>query len=338
MKKCYKTRTSRDVREVFRNMNRRNFLKTAVVGTAAAATAPVWENSLFAAEETAESSKPLDMIAIYGGSPVEMFKKGIAEMGGMERFVKKGQRVILKPNIGWDRGPEFGANTDPDLVGYVTKICLELGAKEVLCFDKTCGNDWQNRYKMSGIKDAVEKNGGKMVDGQSDAMFEEQEIPKGVVLKKADVHKLAINPDVFINMPVLKNHSGTKITCALKNYMGCIRDRQFWHRNNLPQCIADFATYQKTTLTIVDAYRVMLEHGPRGNDPKFTTVAKYQIISTDMVAADVAATQIFATVAKQAKMGKAYTVDEITYLALAEKAGVGTMDLKKINMKRITMA
>lgn len=329
-------------------MKRRDFIKRATVGAAAAATlAGGWSGNLFAYAEEIKTSdkkpentsdKPLDMVAIYGGTAVEMFEKGIAEMGGIERFVKKGQTVVLKPNIGWDRGPEYGANTDPDLVGLVVKKCLEAGAKEVLCFDNTCGTDWENRYEVSGIKAAVEKNGGKMAPGQTPSWFVDQDIPKGVSLKKAKVHRLAVNPDVFINMPVLKHHMGTKITASLKNYMGCILDRGYWHGHNLPQCIADFATYQKTTLTILDAYRVMLAHGPRGRDPKYSPIAKYQIISTDMVAADTAATQIFASVARQYKMGDPYEINEITYLPLAEKAGVGTMDLSKLNMKRLTMA
>lgn len=325
-------------------MKRREFLTNTFLGSVAIAATPVTGSltSVSAAEDSdskqsTEPSKIPDLVAIQGGTAAEMFEKGIAEFGGMERFVKKGQKVILKPNIGWDRDVTFGANTDPELIATIIKHCFKAGAKEVYCFDHTCGNDWENRYKVSGIQDAVEKNGGKMVPGNTVNMFEEQEIPKGIKLKKALVHKLAINPDVFINIPVLKHHSGTKITAALKNYMGCIFDRGFWHSNNLPQCIADFATYQKTTLTILDAYRVMLEHGPRGKDPKFAPIAKYQVISTDMVACDTAGTQIFSAVAKQFGMGKPYTIDEITYLALAEKLGVGTTDLKSLNIKKLTM-
>lgn len=321
-------------------MKRRDFIKVAAIGTAAAAAR--WDNALFAQSEekksTENSEKPLDIVAVYGGTAAEMFEKGIAEMGGLSRFVKKGQTVVLKPNIGWDRTPEYGANTDPELMGLVTKRCLEAGAKEVLCFDNTCGHDWENRYKVSGIKDAVEENGGKMISGQTESLFEEKEIPRGVKLKKAKVHRLVTSADVFINMPILKHHSGTKITAALKNAMGCIWDRGFWHSNDLPQCIADFGTFWKVQLTILDAYRVMLENGPRGSDPKRAPVAKYQILSTDMVAADVAGTQIFAQIARQHNMGRPYTLEEITYLALAEKHGVGTMDLSKLNMKRVAMA
>lgn len=316
-------------------MKRREFIVKTALGSAAAALP--FSGELFAQARQA-AGNPLDIVALYGATASEMFERGIAEMGGMGRFVKKGDSVVLKPNIGWDQPPEVGANTDPDLVGLVVKKCFEAGAKEVLCFDHTCGNDWQNRYKMSGIAGKVEANGGKMVAGNDEYMFAERDIPRGKSLKRAQVHMLAANPDVFINIPVLKHHGGAKITCALKNYMGCIYDRQWWHRNDMPQCIADYATYQKTTLTIVDAYRVMLEHGPRGKSPKFAPVSKYQIISTDIVAADAAAVQIFAAVAKQNGMGKPYSLDEIKYIALAEENGVGTADLSKLNMKRISLA
>ena len=314
-------------------MLRRQFLKSAATMTAATALLP--ENVF--AQATKTSDIP-DLVAIYGGSAVEMFERGIAEMGGMKRFVRKGQTVVVKPNIGWDRPPDFGSNTNPDLVGAVVKHCYEAGAKEVLCFDHTCGRDWDNRYKVSGIQEAVEKNGGKMVAGNNVSMYVDQDIPKGKILKKAKVHKLAINPDVLINIPVLKHHSGAKITCAMKNYMGCVWDRQWYHRNNMPQCVADYATYQKTTLTIVDAYRVMLEYGPIGKSPAYAPVAKYQILSTDIVAADVASTQIFATVAKLHKMGTPFKVKDIKYIGAAEKLGVGVADLSKLSVKRISIA
>ena len=314
-------------------MKRREF----VAKTAAAAAAAPFAGNLFAAE--ADSSKPVDMVALARGESAKaMFEKGIAEMGGMSRFVKKGDSVVVKPNIGWDRPPEFGANTDPQLVGAVVKACFDAGAKEVLCFDHTCGNNWAERYEVSGIKAEVEKAGGQMVGGNTQNMYVKCAIPKGKRLHEALVHRLAVNPDVFINMPVLKHHSGAKVTCALKNYMGCIWDRGYWHRNDMPQCIADYATFQKTTLTIVDAFRVMLTDGPRGKSPDRSPIAKYQIISTDIVAADAAAVKIFASVAAANNMGKPYDLSEITYVALAEALGVGTADISSLNVKRVSMA
>ncbi len=318
-------------------MKRREFLGTAAVAAASVGTL----TRAFGAEAKApDSAKPLDLVALYGGEAVAMYERGIAEMGGIGRFVKKGDVVVVKPNIGWDKTPETGANTNPELVGAVVADCMKAGAKEVLCFDHTCGpgNDWDSRYKMSGIRDAVEKAGGKMVAGNTESMYVDQDIPKGVSLKHAKVHPLTKQCDVFINMPVLKHHSGAKITAALKNYMGCIWDRRWWHQNDMPQCIADYSTWQKTTLTIVDAYRVMLTDGPRGGDLSSVITAKYQIISTDIVAADTAAVQIFASVAKQNGKGEAYELADIKYLQPAEKLGVGTTDLSKLNMKRVSLA
>ncbi len=312
-------------------MKRREFVVKTALGAAAVAFP-----AALSGRDKVEGAP--DMTALKGGTAAEMFERGIAEMGGMKRFVKSGQRVVLKPNIGWDRGPEFGANTDPELVGRIVKHCFEAGAKEVLCFDHTCGNDWDHRYKVSGIEDAVISNGGKMIAGNTESMFEECDIPHGVVLKRAQVHKLAMNPDVFINIPVLKHHSGAKVTCALKNYMGCIWDRRWWHAHDMPQCIADYATFQKTSLTIVDAYRVMLDHGPRGKSPEFAPIVKYQIISTDIVAADAASIHIFSETAKQYGMGRPYTIDDIKYMRPAEKLGVGTCDLSKLSVKRIVLS
>ena len=313
-------------------MRRREFVKTAALGAAAFPFAgTVLAQSKGGAEE-------LDLVALYGGEPAEMFRRGIAEMGGMQRFVKKGQTVVLKPNIAWDKPPEMGSNTSPELMYAVTEDCLKAGAKEVLCFDHTCGADWENRYKVSGIRDAVESAGGKMLPSGSKSLYEECSLPKSVMLKRAAVYKHAINPDVFINIPILKHHSGAKITAAMKNYMGCVYDRPWWHSHNMPQCIADYAAWQKTTLNIIDAYRVMLQYGPIGRSPKYAPVAKYQIISTDIVAADTAATKIFASLARKHGMGTPYEVSDIDYIALAEGLGVGTSDLSKLRTKNISLA
>ena len=297
-------------------MKRRSFIKAAALGTAAVAMR--WDSALFAQSDekneekksTESSSQAARYCRCIRRDRCRDVRKRHCRDGRHGTLCQKGQSVVLKPNIGWDRTPEYGANTDRNLMGVVTRYCLEAGAKEVICFDRTCGNDWENRYKMSGIQEAVEKNGGKMITGHNESLFEEQEIPKGVKLKKAKVHKLLLSADVCINMPVLKHHGGTKITAALKNSMGCIWDRGFWHSNDLPQCIADFSTYWKTQLTILDAYRVMLENGPRGSNPDRAPIAKYQIISTDMVAADTAATQIFAG-RTSAQYGQAYTLDKL---------------------------
>lgn len=265
-----------------------------------------------------------DLVAIKGGEAADMFDKGIAALGGMRKFVGKNQTVVVKPNIGWDVVPEKGANTNPMLVKRIIEHCFNAGAKDVYVFDHTC-DKWDKCYKNSGIEKAVKEANGKIVPGNTESYYQEVEI-NGKKLKKDKVHELILESDVFINVPILKSHSSSKLTITMKNLMGINWDRRFWHKNDLHQCIADFATFRKPDLNIVDAYRVMNDNGPRGVSIEDISLVKSQIISTDMVAADAAATKIFGM-----------EPEEIRYIQYAAEVGVGEMDLTKLNIKRITI-
>ena len=267
-------------------MDRREFLKTAAVATAATAiklNAP-------AQAVTADAGIPT-LVAVRNADPVTMFRKGIEALGGMQAFVKPGQRVVVKPNIGWDRTPEEGANTSPELVGEMIRQALAAGATEVVVFDHTC-NNWKNSYKNSGIEKAVQEAGGKIVQGNDVADYVERTCEAAVSMKQAKIHKALLAADVVINVPILKNHGGAKMTAAMKNWMGVVWDRQYMHRNNLPQCIADSILYRKPDLTVIDAYRVMVANGPRGVSVADVIERKYMILSRDIVAADTMALKI----------------------------------------------
>lgn len=269
---------------------------------------------------------PYDMVAIKGGEPEMMFDQAIEAMGGMKAFVQKGQTVVIKPNIGWDVVPERAGNTNPNLVKRVIQHCLEAGAKEVYVFDNTC-DKWDKCYATSGIEKAVKDAGGKIAPGNTENYYQAVEIPKGQKLKSAKVHELILSSDVFINIPVLKSHSSAKLTVTMKNLMGVVWDRGYWHRNDLNQCIADYATYvKKPTLNIVDAYRVMMKNGPRGVSEADISLMKSLILSTDMVAADTAAARLFGI-----------SPDDVPYIGMAESLGAGTMALDKLNVKRIIL-
>lgn len=266
----------------------------------------------------------VDLAAVRGGEPDVMFDRAIAAMGGMGRFVKKGQRVVIKPNIGWDVPPERAANTNPLLVKRIVEHCFQAGAREVLVFDNTC-DAWTKCYRTSGIEKYVKEAGGKVVPGNTESYYQEVEIPQGIKLKSTKVHELYLGADVTIDVPVLKHHSSSKLTIAMKNLMGVVWDRRYWHRNDLNQCIADFATFhKKPDLVVVDAYNVLMKHGPRGVSANDVVNMKAQIVSTDMVAADAAAAKMFG-------------VDPATirYIRLADQMGAGTMDLTKLNISRI---
>lgn len=271
-----------------------------------------------------------DLVAFMGGSPEEMLKKAMTEMGGIAKYVKKGQTVVLKPNIGWDKAPELAANTNPELVGAMVKLCLSAGAKEVLVFDHTCDN-WQSSYRNSGIEKSVKEAGGRILPGNDETMYVEVELPNAVSLKKTKIHKAILDCDVWFNMPVLKNHGGPKMTVSMKNLMGIVWDRRFFHQNNLHQCIADIATFpKKPALNIVDAYRIMKTNGPQGKSLADVALTKALFISPDMVAVDTAAIKFFSQVQEM-------NLADVQYLAMAQKQKVGTMNLDKLNIKRVKM-
>ena len=213
-------------------------------------------------------------------------------------------------------------------MGALVKKCLQAGASKVTVFDNTCDN-WQKCYASSGIANAVKAAGGQIVPADTEAYYAEVSLPRGVKLKSTKIHKALIEADAWINVPVLKNHGGAKITCCMKNYMGIVWDRRYFHRNDLPQCIADVCTWTKRpVLNIVDAYRVMRKNGPKGTSAGDVSVLKTLIASSDIVAADTAAINFFNQV-------ETMPIESVTYIAKAHALKVGTSDLSKLNIARI---
>lgn len=304
-------------------MKRRNFISTTLK---ASLIAGAGFSSLNYANSLNSSLFPFssdyDLAAIKGGEPDSMFDEAIKSLGGMNRFVKKGQTVVVKPNIGWDVSPERAGNTNPALVKQIIKHCFDAGAKDVYVFDHTCDN-WNKCYSNSGIERAVKDANAKIVSGASESYYQDVTIKQGKKLKKTKVHELILESDVFINVPILKNHSSADLTIGMKNLMGNVWDRGYWHSNDLHQCIADFASWKKPDLTVVDAYYVMKKNGPRGVSKEDVVTMKSQIVSTDIVAADAAAAKLF---------GK--NPEDIDHIRIADEMKIGTMKLDKLSIYR----
>lgn len=308
-------------------MNRREFLKYAVLASVASTIDFTGMRSLMA-QGQGSVVKGLDMVAVMGGEPVPMLDKMLAEYGGIGTFVKRGSKVVLKPNIGWDRTPELAANTNPELVGAMVRRCLSAGASEVLVFDHTC-NDWVKCYQNSGIKAAVEAAGGKMVPGNDESFYVETALPNGIKLKKARIHKALLDCDVWFNMPVLKHHGGAKMSGAMKNYLGIVWDRQVFHSTDLQQCIADINTFsKKPALHIVDAYRMMVQNGPQGKTVNDVVTVKSLLASADPVAADTAALRLF-------NQAKPLTLESVSHIGNGQNLKLGTTNLESLNIKRV---
>jgi uncharacterized protein (DUF362 family) len=268
------------------------------------------------------SSDNYSLAAIKGGEPDVMFDEAIKAFGGMKRFVKKGQTVVVKPNIGWDVSPERAGNTNPKLVARIIQHCFDAGAKDVYVFDHTCDN-WNRCYSNSGIERAVKDANGKIVSGASEGYYQNVSVKQGKRLKSAKVHELILGSDVFINVPILKHHSSAELTIGMKNLMGIVWDRGYWHSNNLNQCISDFTSFREPDLTVVDAYNVMKRNGPRGVSKDDVITMKSQIVSTDIVAADAAAAKLYGV-----------NPSNIEYIKTASEMNLGEMNLDKLSIFR----
>lgn len=308
--------------------SRRDFLKTGLALGAVISTPGL--NGLLAETKATSTPAPVGpkpvLVAVREGERVPMLERALAELGGIGAFVRPGQTVLIKPNIGWDVPPERGGNTHPEIVARLVTLCREAGAKSVSIFDNTC-DQWQRCYANSGIAPAAEAAGAQLINGKDESLYREIEIPQGVKLRRAKVHQLVLDSDVFINVPVLKHHSGALMTAAMKNLMGVVWDRRYYHTNDMPQCIADFVTVVKPALNIIDAYHPMVRNGPRGRSADDVVLMRTLLASTDIVAIDAAAARL---------LGHAPT--DVRHVQVAGQMGLGTIDLGAVDIRRLSLA
>ncbi|MBL7191566.1 DUF362 domain-containing protein [bacterium] len=264
---------------------RREFIKTGITASAAALLANPIPFAI-AGKKEKPAFQPVVMVS-KGGSPAENVRKVMKALGGMKKFVKKGDRVLLKPNCITSAKPEAAINTHPDVVGEITRMCMEAGAREVLAV----GHDDPSCHRLNGIGEALEKHGGSLKPANSLDQYQTVNLPRGLILRETAVVKELLEYDVFINLPIAKHHAGAQLTMGLKNYMGLTWDRVIMHRTDLDQAIADLATVRRPDLVVVDATRILLSNGPSGPGPvrEENTI----IASIDPLAADSYAASLF---------------------------------------------
>ena len=290
-------------------MNRRQFL--GIAGSSIL-FAPSLVRDVLARE-------PSTIALAEGKDHAAITRAALEAMGGMKRFVKAGDTVVVKPNMGWDRRPEQGANTNPTVVKAVVEECLKAGAKRVKVFDNTC-NEARRCYENSGI--AAILKGMKNVEVKH---IEEERFKKialnGVFLKEWELYSEATSADVYINVPVAKHHGLTRLSLSLKNVMGIMGGNRGYIHRQIEDALADVNAVVKTQLTIMDATRILTNHGPQGGSLSDVKVLNRVLASTDMVAADAYATQFFGLAPK-----------DIPITLTAYKRGLGEMNLEKIRV------
>jgi uncharacterized protein (DUF362 family) len=295
-------------------LSRRQFVRLAAAAGLGTALAP--------ATPTAGAAY---LSVARGDDPRAITRAALAAVGGIERFVKDGDDVIVKPNICVDyRTYEYGATTNPDVVAALVELCLAAGAQRVRVMDRPFGGGAESAYARSGIGDAVAAAGGVM-ELMNPAKFRETDIPAGRDITTWPVYQDVLSADVLINVPVAKHHSLARLSLGGKNLLGVVLRPSGLHAN-LGQRIADLVSLVRPTLTVVDAVRTLVAHGPTGGNLDDVRLTNTVIASHDPVAADAYATTLFDL-----------TGADISYVKAAAEMGLGTLDLSAVKVEEIAI-
>jgi len=271
-----------------------------------------------------EAKEDYDLVAI-SGEPVAATRKALEAMGGISRFVKKGQRVVLKPNMSFSRTPDFSATTHPLVVATAAQACIEAGAQQVLILDHTLQRA-EFCLERTGIRDACKNIPGVHVLAlQEKKFFHEIKVPQGKVLERVEVMKEILDSQVLINIPVAKSHSATGVSLGMKGLMGMIWDRESFHSQyNINQAIADLATVIKPQLTILDATRALASGGPGG--PGEVKKPNLVIAGIDPVAVDSYGVTVVPW------YGQNFKGRQVEHLLVAHQRGLGKIDIDQLKI------
>ena len=295
-------------------MKRRNFIKNTALITAGMASFPA----------IAKGKKNYTLVSIRGGSPLGMLDLGLDLLGGLDKFVLQGQKVLILPTLGWDRTPEQAANTNPKLLGKLVEMCYDAGSRGVYTFGQT-EDHWTKAYKTSGIERMVKDAGAKILPGNKESYYKETAID-GEVLKHTKLHQLLFETDIIINVPVLKKTDNGSFLGAIQNLKSLV-----WKFSELPadqknQALLDIAQLKKPVLNIIDADRVISKNAPAGKTQDDVSLLHTQILSSDIVAADTAAAKRLGLNPSEEKL-----------LQLAQDKGIGTINLPDYRKKEIIL-
>jgi uncharacterized protein (DUF362 family) len=313
-------------------LSRRDFLKLGGAAGAAAGLGLLGISCNSSKPATTSQRQPVPptgdqayLAVAHGEDPNAIVKAALAPLGGIERFVKQGHDVILKPNICVDyHTAEFAATTNPQVVAMLVTLCLGAGARRVRVMDMPFGGTPSTAYAISGIEEAVKAAGGEM-EIMSPVKFTKFDIPSGKDIKSWEIYRDVLETDVLIDVPIAKHHSLARLSMGSKNLLGVVGNPNQIHQN-LAQRIADLISVIQPTLTVVDAYRILMDHGPTGGSLNDVKQANTIIASHDIVAADSYGATLFGL-----------TGAEIPYINKSADMGLGTMDLSSVKVEEVNV-
>ncbi len=307
-----------------RKTDRREFLKTGLVATAAAIT--VGPGIILNPNSTPASDYP-DVVVSHGRDPSAITRGAIDALGGIKRFVQPGNRVVIKPNMSFASGPPASANTHPEVVRQVAQMCMEAGASKISIIDNVLNHpeDCLNLSKIPQACETIPKTSVSVVSNKR--LFREVNVPKGKIIRTMGVASEVLDAHVLISVPVGKTHSSAGVSISMKGMMGLIFDRRPFHTRGLDEAIVDMVTILKPHLVVVDATRILSTGGPGG--PGEVIPLNLVIASTDMVAADAQ------MVALGTWYGRKIQPEQVKHLSEAAERGLGRLDLDRLSIKRI---
>ena len=303
-------------------MKRRDILKEIALGGLALKFRPELLGGMRPPLPAQAKTGP-DLVAITAESPAAATRAAVEALGGMKAFVGRGDKVILKPNIGWDRTPEMAACTNPEVVATLAALALEAGAKEVVVMDNTT-NQAKRCYVRSGIAEAAKQAGAKVLF--TDDYRLKKTALKGAWLKEWEVFADFLEADKIINVPIAKVHSLSRLSMGMKNWLGAIGGARNQLHQKLDEVMVDLAAFFKPTLTVLDAYRILVANGPQGGRLSDTKLVKTVVAGRDPVAVDAMGATFFEIQPR-----------ELLYLRIAREHGLGTHELEKLTVEKRTV-
>ncbi|MBN2406921.1 MAG: DUF362 domain-containing protein [Elusimicrobia bacterium] len=273
---------------LFSALTRRQFIKilaSAMFGLISGRLFASGKQPLQAEKAPETSGVPAPVLSVIQGSDHRaVTRRAVEAVGGMNRFVKKGDTVVVKPNMSWDRTPEQAANTNPVVIEEVIKMCYEAGARKVKVFDRCCANP-ERSYKNSGVADSARKAGADVFH-VDDWNYVEAGFKYDSPLKGWPIYRDAVEADCFINLPVLKHHRLTGLTLSMKNLMGVMGGNRGTVHWDISTKLAHLADYIRPDLNIMDATRVLIDNGPTGGRLEDVKIYNTIIAGTDFVLVD----------------------------------------------------
>jgi uncharacterized protein (DUF362 family) len=256
---------------------------------------------------------------VKGSDRVKTVDKALELLGGIERFVNKGETVLIKPNVAFATAPMLGATTRPELVAEVVRLCLNKAlARKVFVTDNPINNP-QSCFTLSGIGKAAREAGATVILPKSH-LFKPTTLEGGKLIREWPIfYEPFSKVDKVIGISPIKDHLRSGASMTMKNWYGLLGGRRNIFHQDINGIISELAMMVKPSLVILDGVDVMMTNGPTGGSLSDLRKANTLIASTDMVAADSYGCGLLDL-----------KVSDLPYLSKAEKAGVGTTDFESL--------